>query len=178
VIDDAMRRAVLGTIPPGIPSLVLAPPAAPLLVLCAERNDEAMDARAFGEALPAAAERIVVEGLDAHADPVSLLRTLAECYPAATLHALIANAAYLPVFAAFAQGASYGLAHPYVRAEIAPAFADAGWSVTGIDAALDGTLQPGPDGHFTFGAMTISVSDPAMLDSLRAAAYLVAARTA
>ena len=169
-----MRRAVLGTIPPGTPSLVFAPPAAPLLALC---DDPAMHARAFGDALPAVAERIVVEGLDAHTDPIGLLRTLAARYPAATLHALIANAAYLPVFAAFAQGASYGLAHPLVRADIEPAFVDAGWSVTGIDAALDGALQAGPDGGFTFGALTLSVRDPAQLDDLRTAAYLVAART-
>lgn len=180
MIDDRMRRAVIDLLPPDRPSLAIAPRGEPLLAVAASLRRPGLAVRTADEPLDLQPppDHVLVTGLDAHAQPHAWLCALRVAFPAARLLALIANGAYLPIFAAFATGGDFALAHPWVAAEIEPAFAAAGWTVDALDAARDGTVPPPVDGVLTSGTLLVTGVDDATFDRLRTAAYLVAAHAA
>jgi hypothetical protein len=179
VVSDAARRQFLDIVPPGTPSLVLAPAGAALLALAVARRDPALHARAFGEPLPAVpVQQVLLEGLDALDDPAALLRSIRAGCADARLFALAANAAYAPVLAAFAAGADFAGAHPLVLADLEPAFRAGGWEVTAIEPLVDREIPPPVDGLLDVGTIGFAAVDAARFERLRTAAYLIAARGA
>jgi len=184
VILERHRKTLLDTFPPGLPLLVLAPAAKPLLVTQRATHDRPVDATAVFDLdghfdnveLDRMFENVLLEGLDAVDDPVALLRRIRTTAPAARLFALVANAASLSGLANFVAGAALAPAHPLVRAELEPLLAGAGYTVVRIEA-LESTLHDAEqrDGGWRLGHLLVTDLEPDDLQRVRTDAFLVIA---
>jgi hypothetical protein len=184
VILERHRTTLLDLFPHGVPLLVLAPAAQPDLVAhCVARNDPASAAATFAadgriDRVPAgrAFDNVVLEGLDAVDEPVALLRAIRAAAPAARLFALVANAASLSGLAAFVAGVSLAPAHPLVRAELEPLFADGDYGIVHVDE-LENALDEAErvNGGLRLGMLLAAELGPDDERRLRTDAFLVIA---
>jgi hypothetical protein len=176
MIGPAIRRGLLANFPTGTPLAVVAPDGA-FDDVVADRNDPLTTIHASPSGVPATSPNVIVEGLDAVADPRGLLVALRATTPAARLFALVANAAHLPALAAYFAGAAIAPARPLVRADIERLIAGTGWNVFAIESiASDVPFAPPPvPGPVQVGALTFTLADAATLERVTPAAFLAIA---
>ena len=183
MIAPDMRRAALRTFPLGTPLTVLALPLAGFAAFLRERDDDVPVLRDLAavaldtERLDPATPHLLVEGLDALAEPEAFLRAVRERAPQARVFALISNAAHLGSLGAFYAGAPIAAAHPLVPEEIEPLFAAGGWQILAIKNLIDESIPPATALPFAVTARTITFNliEPAMLERCRNAGFLVIA---
>lgn len=169
MITAAIRRGLLATFPPGT-ALAIVAPAGMFEDAVAARNDPATTLHSGVSGLPASSPNVIVEGLDAVADPAELLAALRVTAPAARLFALIANAAHLPALAAFFAGAAMADARPLVRADIEPLMRGAGWNAFAVEPIASETPFA-----TQLGGLTFALDDAAALERVAPAAFLAVA---
>jgi len=183
VILERHRTTLLGLFPQGLPLLVLAPAAKPELVALCTADDRPASVTAtfgpdgrFNVALDRMHENVLLEGLDAVDDPIGFLQAIRTAAPAARLFALVANAASLSGLANFVAGAALAPAHPLVRAELEPLFADAGYTVVRVEA-LESTLHDAEPraGGWRLGHLLVAELEPDDLQRVRTDAFVVIA---
>jgi hypothetical protein len=156
VIRPEIRQSVLANLPAGTP--------------CVQATSDIA-------ALDPATTDVFLEALEEHADPLAVLRAVRAQLPRARLFALIANGAYLPTLGAFFAGAPFAAGRPLVHAEIEPLFSAAGWQTQTIVPAVDATLPPGQAAplEINAGPIIFQITDPAVLERVRSAAFFVVA---
>jgi hypothetical protein len=171
MITSAIRRGLLANFPAGTPLAIVAPEGA-FDDLVAERNDAATSLHALAAYadLPPTAPHVIVEGLDALADPVTLLAGVRAAAPQARLFALVANGAHLPALAAYFNGGAIAPVRPLVRADVERALDASGWK----QIALDPIAEDVP--FITHvGGLSFTLDDDAMRERVQPAALLAIA---
>jgi hypothetical protein len=156
VIRPEIRQTVLANLPAGTP--------------CVHAAGD------IGALDPATAD-VFLEAFEEHADPLAVLRAVRAQLPHARLFALIANGAYLPALGAFFAGGTLAAGRPLVHAEIEPLFSAAGWQTQTIAPIVDATL-PQPQAapvEINAGPIIFQITDPAVLERVRSAAFFVVA---
>jgi hypothetical protein len=140
VILERHRTTLLDLFPRGVPLLALCATAQPQLAAHVRaRSDPSATAAIFGpdghfdDLAVRAVDNVVLEGLDAVAEPAALLLAIRATAPAARLFALVANAASLSALAAFVEGSPLAPAHPLVRAELDPLFTGGRYAIVHVD---------------------------------------------
>jgi hypothetical protein len=181
MIGAAVRRGLLTNFPLGAPLAIVAPDGAFDDVVAA-RNDPATTLHVIGPeremvtGVPVTSPNVIVEGLDAVADPIALLTALRAAAPAARLFALVSNAAHLPALAAYFAGAAIAAAHPLVRADVERMLAAAAWNVIAVEpVAGEAPFAPEIPGKVQLGALTFALDDAATIERVRPAAFLAIA---
>jgi len=181
MITNALRSTVLAGFPHGTPLVVAAADSAAYAEVLSARADPAVlllsfDDVAAGDERLAAAQNVLLEGLDAAEDPVALLTSLRAGAPLARVFALVANAAHVRGLAAAFAGSFPG-GHPLVRAELEPLFIAAGWTPLAVTPIADPTivLPHAPPFVFALGSITIGVDDGEIAERSTVAAYVVVA---
>jgi hypothetical protein len=167
MITAAIRRGLLATFPPGTPLAIVAPDGA-FEEAVAARNDPATAIYARAADVPAASPNVIVEGLDAVADPHALLAVLRATTPKARLFALVPNGAHLPALAAYFAGAAIAPAHALVRADLEPLMAAARWNAFAVEPIAD-------DLPLALGTLTFALADAATRERVAPAAFLAIA---
>ncbi len=155
MITAAIRRGLLANFPPGT----------------------TVHALGGGEAIPASAAHVIVEGLDAVDDPVALLAQIRAAAPQTRLFALVANAAYLPSLAAYLAGTAIAAVRPLTRADVERILAAAGWHQIALEEIADDAAFAVPElpAALQFGLVTFQIADGAMLERVRPAAFVAIA---
>lgn len=178
MITAPLRRAVLGTFPAGTPFLVLAPETSGFAEIVRERAEDAVQFCPLAGEPPASTfPHLMLEGLDAIADPVAFLQRVRAQMPDARIFALVANAAHLVALGTLYAGRAIAAAHPLTFGEIAPLFAAAGWNPIAIKPLYDDALPAAAAAPLmiTVAGLGMECVDAATLERGRAAAYLVIA---
>jgi hypothetical protein len=95
--------------------------------------------------LPAIGDtNLIVDGLDALADPVALLRDLRRATSGARVFALVSNGAYGADLLNFLAGDALAAAHPLVAGDLEALFAAGGWQAVERIPLIDRTIAHGP----------------------------------
>lgn len=121
------------------------------------------------------ADNVLLEGLDATPDPMELLLQVRRISGSARLFALIANASYARSLDALYRGANLAVEHPLTREELPQLLADGGWQVVAINPVFDPLLPQSVPATIDLPAVQFACSDDAMLNRLRAQAFLAIA---
>jgi hypothetical protein len=174
---------VLGTFPRGTRLAILAPSEYGYAEIVAERSDPATVAVPLeGTQVPqhaalAACDNILLEGLDAVADPVALLRSVALGKESVRLFALVANAAYFGALAQFYFGEPLAAAHPLVLEELVPLLEAGGWHALEINSIYDDRIaEHGPlPTRIEMPGMLFNVTEESMLARGRIHAFIAIA---
>jgi hypothetical protein len=130
-----------------------------------------------GEAIPASAVHVIVEGLDAVEDPVALLADIRAAAPQARLFALVANGAYLPALAVYFGGTRIAAVRPLTRIDVERILAASGWHQIGLETIADDAAFAAPElpAAVRFGLLKFQIDDAATLERVRPAAFLAIA---
>ncbi|MBV8423553.1 MAG: hypothetical protein JO349_00045 [Candidatus Eremiobacteraeota bacterium] len=180
MIDAELRRAVLGSFPPGTSLAVVAAAEKAYAPLLEARADSATSLVALtGGTISAlgSVQHVLLEGIDDVEEPAVLLREIHAGAPAARLFVLVANAAYLRALAAFFDGTPLAQGHPLVEAELEPLISAAGWRIVAINPVPDESI-PGPESlpfELASPSICFKIADPAMLQRARIRAFIVVA---
>ena len=87
---------------------------------------------------------VIVDGLDALADPAARLRDLRRAAANARVFALVSNGAYGADLLNFLAGDGFAAAHPLVAGDLEALFAEGGWTAADCIPLIDRTIAHGP----------------------------------
>ena len=167
--------------PLGTALFVVAPGACGFGRILAERDDSAtIFVELAAGKMPehpsiAAADNVLLEGLDAMPYPTEFLLQLGRFAASARLFALVANASCARSLDAFYRGANLAVEHPLTREELPRLLADGGWKTVTINPIFDKLLPESVPATIELPAVQFSCTEEAVLERLRAQAFLAIA---
>jgi hypothetical protein len=177
VIDDGMRRGLLGQFPAGVPLTVFAAGTAFYTGIATERPATTVLPLDGGAPLPPVGDtNVIVDGLHAVPDPGRALDATRRVTSGARVFALVANAAYAVAVANFLAGEEVAAGHPIVAAGVDELFAANGWRVIDrvplIDRQIAGAVLPFT---ITVRDMIFTVTSAEIAERMSSAGFLVVA---